>query len=132
MRVYAETMRTRGPLRWVWLAAGLAFVALGMIGALLPLMPTTIFIILAALCFARSSPRLERWLMRHPRFGATLRAWRAEGAVPLRAKIYACVGMSAGFVLFLITAHPAPWLTACVALMLAACAIYIISRPTPA
>ncbi len=53
-------------------------VMLGFIGALVPLMPTTIFLILAAWFFARSSPRLEAWLMHHPRFGATLRNWAGK------------------------------------------------------
>ena len=54
--------------RWVYLACGLVFTALGIVGAFLPLMPTTIFLILAAGCFARSSPRLEAWLLDHAQF----------------------------------------------------------------
>ena len=65
-----------------WLAMGWICVALGIIGALLPLMPTTIFLILAAGCFARSSPRLEAWLLDHPRVGPTLRAWRRRDRPP--------------------------------------------------
>ena len=72
-------------IRASWLALGLFFVGLGIIGAILPLMPTTIFLILAAGCFARSSPRLEKWLLDHKVFGPTLRAWRADGAISRRA-----------------------------------------------
>jgi uncharacterized membrane protein YbaN (DUF454 family) len=60
-------------------------VALGFIGAFVPVMPTTIFLILASWCFARSSPRLEAWLLAHPHFGPTLSAWNATGAVPRAA-----------------------------------------------
>ena len=73
-------------IRLGWLALGCLFVGLGMIGAVLPLMPTTIFLILATGCFARSSPRLEAWLLNHPRFGPTLRDWRERGAI-LRREI---------------------------------------------
>lgn len=62
-------------MRWLWFCAGWLMVALGFIGALLPVMPTTIFLIAAAGCFARSSPRFERWLLDHPRFGPPLVAW---------------------------------------------------------
>ncbi|WP_336297289.1 YbaN family protein [Sphingomonas sp. 7/4-4] len=74
--------RGASPSRALWLALGWFFVLLGFVGALLPLMPTTIFLILAVGCFARSSPRLEAWLLDHRRFGPSLRAWRENGAIP--------------------------------------------------
>ena len=52
--------------RWAWTAAGALMVMLGIIGAMLPVMPTTIFLILALACFSRASPRLEHWLLQHP------------------------------------------------------------------
>ena len=117
--------------RWLWLALGFLFVALGFIGALLPLMPTTIFLILAAACFARSSPRLEAWLLNHPRFGPTLRAWREDGAIGPQAKFLACLGMAAGYALFWWGARPSLAADLIVALVLAGCAAFILTRPTP-
>jgi hypothetical protein len=73
-------------MRSVYLVLGFIFIALGFVGAFLPVLPTTPFLILATTCFARSSPRLESWLLSHPRFGPSLRAWRERGAIPLRAK----------------------------------------------
>lgn len=115
--------------RTLFLILGLGFTALGVIGAFLPLMPTTIFLILAAGCFARSSPRLEAWLMGHPRFGPTLRAWRENGAIPRPAKVMACAGMALGFGVFFVAAHPRPWLALSVGAALAACAAFVVSRP---
>lgn len=117
--------------RSLWLAAGLAFVALGVIGALLPLMPTTIFLILATGCFARSSPRLETWLLTHPRFGPTLRAWREDGAIGRRAKIMACSGIALGYALFWWSVRPSLPVDLIVAVAMAGCAAYIVSRPSP-
>lgn len=115
----------------MYLAGGFGFTGLGVVGAFLPLLPTTIFLILAAACFARSSPRLEAWLMDHPQFGPTLRAWRENGAIPLRGKVLACLGMAGGFVGFFAFAHPGAVLTGVVAAALAACAAYVVSRPAP-
>ncbi|MEN2784953.1 YbaN family protein [Sphingomonas qilianensis] len=115
-----------------WLALGLINVALGIIGAVLPLMPTTIFLIMAAACFARSSPRLEAWLLGHPRFGPTLRAWREQGAIPRRAKIAACTGITLGYAAFVLGARPHWPLAALVAAAMMACAAYILTRPAPA
>jgi len=117
--------------RAAWLGLGLVFVALGFIGALLPLMPTTIFLILAAGCFARSSPRLEAWLLDHPRFGATLVAWRRDGAIPTRAKWFACSGIALGYALFCWSARPELWLALGVGTAMAGCALFIVSRPAP-
>lgn len=124
--------RHPGPLpRWLWLALGFLFVALGFIGALLPLMPTTIFLILAAACFARSSPRLEAWLLDHPRFGPTLRAWREDGAIGPRAKLMACAGMAIGYAIFWWGARPSLAVDLIVGLVLAGCAAFVLSRPAP-
>jgi uncharacterized membrane protein YbaN (DUF454 family) len=110
---------------------GWLMLALGVIGAFVPLMPTTIFVILASWFFARSSPRLAAWLVDHPRFGATLRAWHGTGAVPRQAKVMACIGMTVGFVLFWIGAHPGFWLAAIVAALMLASALYVVTRPAP-
>jgi uncharacterized membrane protein YbaN (DUF454 family) len=117
--------------RGAWAALGIVFVALGFIGALLPLMPTTIFLILAAGCFARSSPRLEAWLLDHPKFGPTLCAWREDGTIGPQAKMMACSGMTLGYALFWWCARPTLLLELIVGLVMAGCAAFIISRPAP-
>ncbi len=117
-------------MRVVYFGMGWVLVALGVIGAVTPLLPTTIFLIGAAGCFARSSPRLEAWLLDHPQFGKTLRDWRSDGAISRPAKMMACAGMTFGFVAFWFSAHPSLWLAAGVAALLLACATYVVSRPT--
>lgn len=116
--------------RGVFLVLGTGFVVLGFVGAFLPVLPTTPFLILAAACFARSSPRLENWLLQHPRFGPLLRDWRARGAIPRKAKLLALGGMTFGFALFWLGGHPGPLLTAIVALLMAVGLVYVWSRPS--
>ncbi len=87
-------------MRWLWFALGWLMVGLGVIGALLPVMPTTIFLILAVGCFARSSPKFEQRLLAHPRYGPSLRLWREQGAVSRKGKAFAGAGMAVGFALF--------------------------------
>lgn len=75
--------------RWVrslWLLGGGLALATGLVGVLVPLLPTAPFILLAAFCFSRGSERYEHWLLAHPRMGPLVRDWRANHAVPLRAK----------------------------------------------
>lgn len=132
MTALREVSRVRRAIRFGWLALGVFCVGLGIVGALLPLMPTTIFLILAAGCFARSSPRLEAWLLDHPRFGPTLRAWRRDGAMSRRAKGMACGGMAIGYAIFLLTARPNTVLAIVVAFVMIGCATYIGTRPNAA
>lgn len=132
MTALREGSRVRRAIRFGWLALGVFCVGLGIVGALLPLMPTTIFLILAAGCFARSSPRLEAWLLDHPRFGPTLRAWRRDGAMSRRGKGMACGGMAIGYAIFLLTARPNAVLAIVVAFVMIGCATYIGTRPNAA
>ncbi|WP_235512808.1 YbaN family protein [Sphingomonas sp. Leaf17] len=115
-----------------WRALGLACVALGIIGAVLPLMPTTIFLILAAGCFARSSPALERRLLDHPRFGPLILGWRRERVIPVRAKIMACTGMAFGLALLAWRTWPRVWPIAGGGVVIGLCAAYVLmQRSTP-
>lgn len=116
-------------MRYVYLGLGWFFVALGIIGAFLPIMPTTIFLIIAAWCFARSSPELEAWLLDHPMFGQTLRNWRERGAISRRAKLLACSMIAVSYAIFLVSRHPTPLAAALVGFAMAAPAIYVATRP---
>lgn len=114
-----------------YLILGFVLLALGLIGLVLPLMPTTIFLILAAACFGRSSPRLEAKMLAHPRFGTTLRQWREEGAIGRRGKMLASAGMALGLASFWFFARPGVWLGIGVTAFFVACAAYVLSRPAP-
>lgn len=76
--------------------AGHGFVGLGTIGAIVPVMPTTIFFILAAACYARGNPRLHDRLLAHPRFGPALRDWEEHRAMSPRAKALAITMIALG------------------------------------
>jgi len=85
--------------RWqrvLWLLAGGTSLLLGLIGIFLPLLPTTPFVLLAAFCFARGSPRVEAWLLNHRHFGPMVRNWRSDRVIPLRAKQLASTMMFIG------------------------------------
>ena len=67
---------------------GFIFLALGAIGIVLPLLPTTPFLLLSAFCFARSSEKLHDWLLSHPSFGPAIIDWRKNGSISKRNKAY--------------------------------------------
>ncbi|WP_299484089.1 YbaN family protein [uncultured Roseibium sp.] len=109
---------------------GAGCVGVGIVGAFLPLLPSTIFFILAAGCFARSSPALEARILNHPVFGPPVIAWREHGAITPKAKIVAVIGMTIGYLLFYWSASPNIWLAAVTAIFMFACATYVVSRPS--
>ena len=75
-----------GMARACLLVAGTVFALLGMVGAFLPILPTTPFLLLAAACFVRSSPAMHRRLLANRIFGPYLAQWQHDHTVPLEAK----------------------------------------------
>jgi uncharacterized protein len=107
---------------------GVVFLVIGITGIVLPLLPGTIFLILAAACFTRSSPRLEKWLLTHPSLGPPVVKWRETGAIPRQVKWIACLSLAVSWMVVLGT--EAPWIgkSACLVIFLGV-AGYIVSRP---
>ena len=94
------------PMRIFWLFLGLASLSLGFVGIVLPLLPTTPFLLLAAFCFVRSSDRLHSWLLAHPFFGPMIENWRRYRAIARSAKIAATVSCAAVFAISLVLKMP--------------------------
>lgn len=97
--------------RTLYLTAGFLSLGLGAIGAVLPVMPTTVFVILAAYCFTRSSPALEARLLDHPGFGPHIRLWRARGAISRKGKRAATIAFVISIAISALFA-PWPWVLA--------------------
>ena len=81
-------------MRYVWAVLGLICVGLGVIGIVLPILPTVPFMLLAAFFFARSSERLHTWLITHPTFGPPIIDWQERGAINPRVKRIATVSIA--------------------------------------
>ncbi len=94
--------------RHLYLLAGLTALGLGAIGIILPLLPTVPFVILAAFCFARSSPRLEAWLVEHESFGPHIMNWREGRAITKKGKRAALVAFSVSVIIALVFVE-LPW-----------------------
>jgi uncharacterized membrane protein YbaN (DUF454 family) len=118
-----------GRARILYLALGWSCVIVGLIGAFLPLLPTTIFMLIAAWAFARSSPRWHTWLREHARFGEAVRAWEEHHAMPRRAKRIAFVALAASYALTAYLFGPASWAAIIGGLCIFAVAIYIAHLP---
>lgn len=80
-------------LRSFWIALGLCALALGVLGALLPLLPTTPFLLLATFAFARSSPALHQKLLQHPLCGQAIRDWNEKRAISRKGKLASVLAM---------------------------------------
>lgn len=116
--------------RITWLAVGIISLVLGGAGVLLPLLPTTPFVLVAAVAFAKSSDRLHQWLLEHDIFGPLIANWRRSGAISQRAKVVSVLSMIAILVISLLLAVPTLVIIIQV-LVLGVCATFILSRPLP-
>lgn len=75
-------------IRWLYIALGSVLVGVGIVGIFLPLLPSTIFFLMAAGCYGKSSPSAYRWLTTNRLFGKELREYREEKGATIQAKIY--------------------------------------------
>lgn len=111
----------------LWLLLGLASTAAGLAGIVLPLVPTTPFLLLAAYCFARSSPVLHNWLVTHPTLGKPIDDWQRHRAISRRTKVASITVMAAAYAGSVIAGFP-PWILLLQALVLVAVGGFILSR----
>ncbi len=114
--------------RLLWNIAGLAFFTIGVVGAFLPLLPTVVFMLLAAFCFARGSRRLHGWLMNHRQFGPAIHDWHQHGAIRRSAKRMAMVAIAFSFALS-VGIGVAVWVLALQAMVLGGVSVFILTRP---
>lgn len=108
-------------------ALGVLCVGLGIIGVIVPGMPTTVFLIVALWAFSRSSEKLHHWLYDHPRFGRALRNWQLHRIIPRRAKIAATATMALSLVILWLTTQNG-WLELGVGVTLVAVALWLVTR----
>lgn len=114
--------------RWLWLLVAYLSIGMAMLGVLLPGLPTTEFVLLAAWAASRSSPRLAAWLENHRLFGPLLRDWRNGGVIARRTKWVASLSMLVALSILLLTVKHLPSVLFAAAGM--ACgALWIWSRP---
>ncbi len=97
---------------------------------MLPVLPTTPFLLLAAACFARSSPRFHAWLLRHRTFGPIVSEWERHRAIPWRTKLWAIALMSATLTASIVFFVKPPWLKAALAVLGVALAVWLYRRPS--
>ena len=115
-------------VRTTYVLIGHTSLAIGFVGIFVPLLPTTPFVLLAAVCYSRGSERFHLWLHRHDRFGPMIRAWREQRAIGFRAKIIATI-MVVLSIAYSVYRLDSPWNL--LALLIGAAVLtFILSRPT--
>lgn len=122
-----HTPPPRSVMRWAWWLLAWLALGLGLIGIVLPGLPTVPFILLSAYAAARGSQRLHAWLLGNPHFGPMIRDWQAHGAVSRRAKWLATTMMTASGIFMLVFA---PRVSALITIAcMAAVALWLWRRP---
>lgn len=115
--------------RYLLIALGWLCILIGLIGVVVPGLPTTVFLLIAAWAFSKSSERFQRWLLDHPRLGPPVIAWRDRGAIPLKAKVLAIIMMAASLSLIIFYVASDWIFPTIVGLIMAAAGAYVVTRP---
>jgi uncharacterized membrane protein YbaN (DUF454 family) len=116
------------PVRWAWFGVGWVAVGIGSIGIVVPGLPTTVFFVVAASCFARSSPRFEAWVLGLPRIGPLVQDYRAGLGMSRATKAWAIAIMVTFATLGIVFAVHHPLVRLAIALLVVVGAIYIVFR----
>lgn len=122
-------IESKGWLRWLYAGLGFVSLGLGIAGVILPMMPGTIFLILALGLFARSSPKMERWMLEHPKIGPPLDDWQ-KGTMRPRTKAVAIVTIWLAIGGSAVIVDQLWWRWSAAALVLGLTA-YLATRPAP-
>ncbi|NOY56269.1 MAG: DUF454 domain-containing protein [Actinobacteria bacterium] len=117
-------------VRIVYRVLGMFFLALGVVGVVLPLIPTTFPVILAGFFFARSSDRFDRWLVDHRLFGPLIRDWRAGRGFSVRAKALAITAIALTFTVSIVWVIEYTGVRIGLVLLAVAISTYILWLPT--
>ncbi len=126
-----QVRRHARPVRAVFIVLGTTFLALGAIGLVLPVLPTTPFVLLAAACYLRASERLHQRLVSSRTFGPTIVAWQEHGAIPTRAKAIAVTLIVLTFGFSILFAVEPPWMRAGLAALGIVLVVWLVRRPAP-
>lgn len=124
-------MKQLQPLRVLFFIGGWVSLILGCVGIILPLLPTTPFILLAAYCFSRSSERLHQWLTTHPQMGPLIQDWQQDGSICKTAKTKATVLIVGTFAVTFAVVNVGLMLTGLILLMGISVLTFIWTRPVP-
>jgi uncharacterized protein len=120
----------RPRVRWPYTLLAYVFAALALLGVVIPGLPTTPFVLLAAWAASRGSEPLYAWLRDHRRLGPPLRDWREEGAVSSRAKFVAIGFLILSWTMMMLRGT-ASWLLAALAALFGGVALFVATRPRP-
>jgi hypothetical protein len=126
-----ELSLSGGPARrWLWFGAGWGFMGLGLLGAALPMLPATPFLLLALWAFSRSSVRFHAWLWHHPHLGPPLQRWKRHRVVPRRVKAVAATSMLVSLASVALFTRPPWWVLAAFGLVVAGSLAFLWSVPS--
>lgn len=117
-------------IRSVYFLLGWLFFGLGLVGAFLPLLPTTPLMILALWAFARCSPRLHAWLYNHPTFGPPLQRWQEHRVIPVSAKMASIGTMTVSFAYLALFRELSPYVLGATGALMAYGGWYVLTKPS--
>lgn len=117
-------------LQRTWRTVGSLCFAIGIVNAFIPLLPTTVFLLIGMWAYGKGDPAMRDRLMNHPRFGPSLRLWVEKRQIKRAGKVGAVTGiaMSAAFTAFMIGPKPIMWAIVTGLMLLS---IYLATRPEP-